>query len=225
MKKNLQAVLIDMDGLIFDTEVIHRLCWVLAGQSLGYEVNDEFFKRSTATTWERTLALLSELYGKDCPAEAFYQQKKDFFQDYINANATVLKKGFSELFQWLLTQPLKLGLVTSSRRSSVEHHFASRNELSSFDTVVTSEQVVNGKPDPEPYLLACRKLGVPPEATVVFEDSNNGIRSAYTAGCQAIMIPDYLPPEADVQEHAFSILKSLHDARALILSQFQIEQP
>ncbi|WP_051786088.1 HAD family hydrolase [Endozoicomonas numazuensis] len=225
MKNELKAVLFDMDGLIFDTEVIHRQCWILAGQSFGYEINDIFFKHSTATTGKKTLILLNELFGKDCPAEAFYQQKKDFYQEYINSHPTQTKKGFVELFQWLRSQPLKLGLVTSSRSTSVNHHFASRSELASFNVVVTSEQVVNGKPDPEPYLLACQKLEVAPEETVVFEDSNNGIRSAFKAGCRTIMVPDYLPPEEDVQQHTYAILDSLSDARPLLTDQFLIEEP
>ncbi|WP_062264686.1 HAD family hydrolase [Endozoicomonas arenosclerae] len=222
MKQKLEAVLFDMDGLIFDTEIIHRHCWKLAGQSFEYEVNDDFFKRCTATTGEKTLALLSELYGSHCPAESFYQHKKELFQDYINSHPTQTKAGFTELFQWLQSQPVKIGLVTSSRLTSVKHHFADRDEFESFETVITAEQVTQGKPDPEPYLMACKKLGVTPSEAVVFEDSNNGARSAFNAGCHAIMVPDYLPPEDDVQKHAFAILNSLKDARALLSEQFQM---
>jgi beta-phosphoglucomutase-like phosphatase (HAD superfamily) len=82
--------------------------------------------------------------------------------------------------------------------------------------IVTGEDVAQGKPDPEPYLLACSRLRLDTSQTIVFEDSNNGTRSAFRAGCNAVMIPDYFPPEDDVKHQAYAIFKTLNEAKALI---------
>lgn len=74
--------------------------------------------------------------------------------------------------------------------------------------------MTHGKPDPECYLLASKQLGVAAENCLVLEDSNNGMRSALSAGCQAIMVPDLLGPEADVEDGALAIVESLVEVMA-----------
>ena len=216
MLNELQAIIFDMDGLIFDTEKYHRACWQEAGKDFGYDIDEAFLKRCTSLTGQSTLKLIREMFGNQVPAEALHLHKRKLFNQKINLATIDLKPGFMELFEWLKAQPLKLGLVTSSRQSTVRHNFSGLNALDSFNVIVTGEQVTRSKPDPEPYSRACRLLGVAPEKVMVFEDSSNGCLSAIRAGCKAVMVPDYSSPIAEVQEQSHAILENLEQARGLL---------
>lgn len=216
MLNDLQAIIFDMDGLIFDTEKYHRACWKEAGQNFGYDIDDTFLKRCASLTGQNTLKLIREVFGKQFPAEAFHLHKRKLFNQKISVANIELKPGFAELFDWLKTQPVKLGLVTSSRQQTVHHNFSGLDALDSFNVIVTGEQVSRSKPDPEPYNKACRLLGINPARVMVFEDSNNGSLSAINAGCKAVMVPDFSAPIEEVAENAYAIIDSLEYARGLI---------
>ena len=86
--------------------------------------------------------------------------------------------------------------------------------LQYFDVIVSGDMVENGKPDPEIFLTCAAKLGIPEaefDKTYVIEDSHNGIRAAYAAGMQPVMIPDQLAPNEEMQQKAAAILPSLND--------------
>ena len=68
-----------------------------------------------------------------------------------------------------------------------------------FEAIVTSDMVENGKPAPDPYLLAASKLGVKPAYCIGVEDSINGVKSIHAAGMRAVMIPDMIPPTDEVR--------------------------
>ncbi|WP_194842442.1 HAD family phosphatase [Endozoicomonas sp. OPT23] len=216
MLNDLQAIIFDMDGLIFDTEKYHRACWQEAGKSFGYGIDDTFLKQCASLTGQNTLRLLKDTFGEQCPAEALHLHKRKLFNQKIGLATIELKPGFAELFSWLRAQPVKLGLVTSSRQQTVHHNFVGMDALDAFNTIVTGEQVTNSKPDPEPYSRACRLLGVDPAKVMVFEDSNNGALSAIRAGCKAVMVPDFSSPVEEVAEKAHAIIDSLEQARGLI---------
>ena len=82
-------------------------------------------------------------------------------------------------------------------------------DLPFFQEVITGEMVARGKPSPEIYQLACKKLGLRPEDALALEDSYNGIRSACEAGTKVVMIPDILTEDAPVRECLYGKMESL----------------
>lgn len=219
MNKPLQAVIFDMDGLIFDTEVIHRESWKAAANEYEVTLSDDFFKRAMSLSGHKTWTLLEEFLGADFPVKELHQRKRAIFKTKVQSQDIQIKPGFESLFDWLTSLPVKLGLVTSSRQEDVDHNFSNLDCLQHLDTVITSEQITNSKPDPEPYQKACQQLDVEPGRTIVFEDSNNGCRSAIAAGCNAIMVPDFAGPDPDVESGALAILDSLEQAKPFLLKQ------
>ena len=83
--------------------------------------------------------------------------------------------------------------------------------LDYFDTLVTGDEVRRGKPDPEHYVVAAARLGVAPETCWALEDSENGVRSALSAGCRVYQIPDLVPVSASVSHLGQTVLSSLVD--------------
>jgi HAD superfamily hydrolase (TIGR01509 family) len=184
---SLQAVLFDMDGLLIDSE------------PLWFEVETEVMTRlgGTWTPADQEALLGSSLdrsvrYFLDratVPAEP--AQVADWMSSGIVAK--VLERGVpvmpgaAELVATVAASGLPYALVTSSRRRFVDAVLA-RTGLR-FPLVVCGDDVTRGKPDPEPYLLATGKLGLPPGDCLVLEDSITGVTAAQAAGCFVVAVP------------------------------------
>jgi len=84
--------------------------------------------------------------------------------------------------------------------------------LERFDVITTCDDVELGKPHPQIFQVATSKLGILPANTLALEDSNNGMRSAMAAGLVAVMVPDLIGPDADVEKRAFAVVSQDGDA-------------
>ena len=100
--------------------------------------------------------------------------------------------GTAELLQWLAETNLPLGLGTSSEAEYVNRILENLGIKNYFKVIVTGDDVVRGKPDPEVYLKVARGLGVAPKECVVIEDAPNGVAAARAAGMQCWMVTDSL---------------------------------
>ncbi|MFC4587174.1 HAD family hydrolase [Sphaerisporangium corydalis] len=190
----MDAVLFDMDGLLVDTE------------KLWFRVESEVMRRLGA---EWTNADQENLVGGSMPATVAYMMARSgTAADPARLEAwllegvlTLLADGFepmpgaAELLAEVRASGVATGLVTSSTRPIAEAVLAGIGRAS-FDIVVTGDDVGRFKPDPEPYLLAARTLGVDPARCVVLEDSPNGVAAATAAGCAVVAVPSVLaiPP-------------------------------
>jgi HAD superfamily hydrolase (TIGR01509 family) len=103
----------------------------------------------------------------------------------------IVRSGARELLEEVAAAGVPYALVTGSQRPFTEAVLASTGF--SFPVVVTADDVTRTKPDPEPYLLASKRLGAAPANSVALEDSPNGVASATAAGCRVIAIPSLLP--------------------------------
>ncbi len=112
----------------------------------------------------------------------------------------------------LLAQRWPLGLASSSNREVIDAVLEAAGILRHFRVTVSSEEVEHGKPAPDVYLEAARRLGVEPSRCAAIEDSRNGILSARAAGMRVIAIPNsHYPPSEDVLVHADIVLQSLDE--------------
>jgi beta-phosphoglucomutase-like phosphatase (HAD superfamily) len=84
--------------------------------------------------------------------------------------------------------------------------------------VVAAGDYAQGKPAPDPFLLAAARLGVAPGLCLALEDSHNGVRSAAAAGTMTVMVPDLLEPTPEIAALAFAVLPDLHAVRRLLLA-------
>ena len=105
-----------------------------------------------------------------------------------------------------------LGLASSSNRPIIEHFLDASGLRPCFAVTVSSEEVAHGKPAPDVYVEAARRLGVAPKVCVAVEDSTNGIRSAATAGMRVIAVPNAeFPPAADAVAQAAAVVTTVRD--------------
>lgn len=206
-----KAIVFDLDGTLIDSEALVRESHFHAAQALGYSMSDAQFLGLVGMHREANDLQLKAYYGEDFPLERFIETTRAFVGD----RSAPLKAGALELMDALDDLGLSYGLATSSRRPWVERHFKTYNLAGRFRAVVTRQDVINGKPDPEPYLKASELLGFAPTDVLAIEDSHPGVRAAHAAGCITVMIPDLLQPDDEMRSKA-RVLTSLADIRPLL---------
>jgi beta-phosphoglucomutase-like phosphatase (HAD superfamily) len=106
-----------------------------------------------------------------------------------------------------------MAVATSSEMAFVETSLTRAGLAGRFSVIVTGSEVPNGKPAPDIYLEAARRLAVAPDHCIAFEDSEPGIRAAAAAGMIALLVPHWMPPSVAAAGAAYRVLPSLHEAR------------
>lgn len=213
-----KALLFDMDGLIFDTETVYKASWQYAATKMGYELTDDFYQGFIGVQDPDCERMLVEHFDTGFNLTN-YKAIRDAHYHEARQSGISFKEGFHDLFAEAKAQQLKIALVTSSHLPETKLNFGDTDYLSQFDLIITAEDVDNGKPQPDCYIMAYEKLALEAQDCLVLEDSNNGMRSGKAAGCKAAMIPDIVPPHQDVAESADYIFKSLNQVTELLKSQ------
>ncbi|HEY2894911.1 MAG TPA: HAD family hydrolase, partial [Pirellulales bacterium] len=165
---------------------------------------------------EATNRLLVEAYGATFPYAIFDEKCREIMKKRL-ADAVPVKRGAREFLMDLRARGIPRAVATSSRTPHAFGHLGQAGLLDLFDTIVTRDDVQNPKPHPEPYLLAARRLGVAPERCLGLEDSYSGVRAAHAAGLQTIMVPDLVPPTAEIEELCVAVMNNLVDVHRLAL--------
>ncbi|MDD7428563.1 MAG: HAD family phosphatase [Oscillospiraceae bacterium] len=207
------AVIFDMDGLIIDTEKLLIKYWVTAANEFGYPM-----KREHALHIRSLSGALAEPYLREAVCPDFdYKKVRSRRIELMNAdiakNGIELKKGIIPLLDELDRRHMQKAVCTATDLERTTRYLTSLNIFHRFDKVICGPMVEHGKPAPDIYLYACGELGESPERCLALEDSPNGVRSAYYAGCGVVMVPDLTEP---TEEDRKCILGEASDLEAVI---------
>ncbi len=206
-----KAIIFDMDGVIFDTEILTQEALQQVSNRYGEGDVSNFFPTTTGVSLAEAKALYRNFFGEDYPYEQRRAEMREYIAEYVRKNGMPIKKGADKVLSTLQNLGYKIGLATSSSRPSVEAHLKSSGFGKYFDTVVCGDEIEKGKPAPDIYLISCKKLGVEPCNTFAAEDSYNGVRSAAAAGLKVFMIPDLNPANAEMKSLSFAVLGSIKE--------------
>jgi HAD superfamily hydrolase (TIGR01509 family) len=210
----MKAIVFDMDGVLFDTEILCMKSWVAVAEKNGLPGMEDIFPQCIGLNANDSRRIVLDAYGEDFDYPGFRKQASVWFWDYIEQNGLPVKPGVGELLDWLKTMPIAVGLASSTKRESVCHHLEDAGIRDSFSVIVTGDMVEHSKPLPDIYLRACRELGVEPCQAYAIEDSPNGIRSAYAAGMRPLLVPDMLAPDEEIRGKSFCVFKDLNEVLA-----------
>ncbi len=194
------SVIFDMDGVLFDSERLYNEAWLRVGREMDLLDIETCIAHCVGRNGRDIRDYLLDKYGPGFPAEQFREEIRSTFSALVAADGLPLKPGVFEILSWLKASGITTGLATSTSHASAVRHLENAGLLSYFSAIVTGDMIRNGKPAPDIYLLACSRLGVPPENCFAIEDSPNGIRSAHAAGLKVIMVPDLIEPTPDIEE-------------------------
>lgn len=207
--KMARAIVFDMDGILFDTEKLCQDSWIEVANRRGLPDMEIIFPKCIGRNANDSRQIVLEAYGENFPYEDFREEASVWFWSYIEEKGLPVKEGVHELLKWLKENGWRIGLASSTRRSSVVNHLRQAGIEEFFEEIVTGDMVEHSKPLPDIYLLACSRLGVDPSEAYAIEDSPNGIRSAYRAGMSPIMVPDLIAPDEEMENLSICILRSL----------------
>jgi HAD superfamily hydrolase (TIGR01509 family) len=213
MPHSLQAVVFDMDGLMLDTERIYHSAFQAAGADLGYDFDEQLLLSTTGRTIPDCYWLIVEHFGPAFPLAVFEERWPHRWREEIARHGIPQKPGLIELLDWLDERQIPKAVATSTAWEDARFTLQSGGIAGRFALLVTGDQISNGKPAPDIYLLAAARLGIDPTRCAALEDSEAGVLAAATAGMTTIMVPDTQIPSPAVATRAALVAPSLHEAK------------
>lgn len=189
-----QAVLFDMDGLIFDSERLCYRAYLRAARAFGFQMNPALYMSLCGRIESEVVAGLKHAFGDDKDVatwRAYIKKQKNAVR--MEQNGRVGKKpGLLELLNYLQERRIPYALASSSARSLIDQYLEAEYLSHAFPHIMDGTSVRRGKPDPEIFLKAADLIGADPARTLVLEDSLAGIRAANAGGFTSGFIFDDL---------------------------------
>jgi beta-phosphoglucomutase-like phosphatase (HAD superfamily) len=181
-----QGYLFDCDGTIADSMPLHYVAWQKALTAWNCQFSERLFYEWGGFSVSEIVMLLNQKHGLKMPVEDVLKRKEEFyFKSLPNLKAV------PEVLEHINSSygRVPFAVVSGSTRESVTASLTSLGLIEKFEILVCAGDYRKGKPDPEPFLLAAARLGVKPEACLVFEDTDMGIKSAESAGMVSVRVP------------------------------------
>lgn len=195
----IEAIVFDMDGLLFDSERIVQRSWEEAGNQLGLEHMGETIYHTLGMNLAGRNHYFRNTIAKDFPCEEFAKQARIWFYKIVNEEGLPMKNGARKLLEYGKVNGYRMAIATSSRKEYALKNLKAAKIYDFFDAGVFGDMVQHAKPDPEIYLKACDSIGAYPANCIALEDAPAGIRAAYVAGMKPIMIPDLVAPTPEIE--------------------------
>jgi len=204
-----KAAIFDMDGLLIDSERIIMQACIQAAKDVGIIYTQaEFVELIGRSSPDASRIMAEQLNGVENLSKV-----GEGVERILGARNHVfpLKSGVVELLQYYQSNNVICGVASSSPITHIQHRLSHIGILDYFSSITSGQEVANGKPNPDIYLLAIDRLGVSVEECIAFEDSEPGAQAAITAGLKVVVVPDLKQPSDFVKENSFRVVESLAD--------------
>lgn len=220
--KNIEAVIFDMDGVIFDTERVYLDIWTKVFKKYKYKLERDVYISVMGTGRKNVMKVFTNRYGEDLPILDMYKEKDEMLLQVIESGQVPMKKGANEILKSLKDTGLKIALATSAKRDRLKKQLKMSEIEWIFDTVVCGDDVINGKPNPEIFLKAAKNISVNPENCIVIEDSAAGIKAAHSAKMIAIHVEDLKKANEEILNYCYKNFNNLFEIKEYLMKQVQL---
>ncbi len=212
----IKAVLFDMDGLMIDSEPLSLQAFNMVFRKYGkYLTEDESNKRYVGISDKDASQDMIKRFDLPMSAEELVLAKKDAYQQILKTHQIISQVGLFEILTNLHSSGYKIGIASGSSLKEIEIVINGLQISQLVDIYCSADEVENGKPAPDVYLLAAKKLGVSPADCLVLEDAPKGVQAAKSAGMICFAIPSNETKGLDFSQ-ADKVLNSLAEVFNLL---------
>ena len=212
----INAVVFDMDGLMLDTEwTTYRLSRENAAK-MGYDITLDLFKQTVGKRSPDTKLFYKSIFGDEFDFDLLRRMNLDGFWKFVEKNGVPKKPGIDELLAYLQDNGIKCAVASSTSREVAEDLLKRAGIYKYFSAGVFGNMVANGKPAPDIFIEAAKRLGIPCNECMCLEDSHNGIRAGCSAGMVTVMVPDMLPPNEEILQKVYTVADDLFEVIGII---------
>jgi HAD hydrolase, family IA, variant 3 len=207
----IKAVLFDMDGLMFDTERLYGRAWQNAAVLQGCKISDEAILKIKGANRALAYKILMEDAGEHFDIDKGRQKREEYIVAHIKEHGLTKKKGLDNLLKFLKNNNIKVCLASSTKREVAIRYLKMADVYKYFDDFTCGDDIENGKPAPDIFLKAAKKVNTDIEESLVLEDSINGINGGLAAGARVIMVPDTIAPTDEIKGKVDDIKTNLDE--------------
>jgi len=212
----LEAVIMDMDGTMIDTEPLHEAALYEALRKVGLDSRQVVIEELWGLSVNASVPVMRKWYGEKFDAEDYLRIFRGELRRTLSTKSIPMKTGVVEFLDRMQQAGLDLAVASSSDRSTIDLSLAQVGLSGYFSQFVGGDEVEHGKPAPDIFLKAAEQLGVSPQACLVVEDSPPGVAAASRAGMHVYWVPDgHMPNDPDCSQ-AKGVYRDLHEALAAV---------
>lgn len=206
---SIKAIIFDMDGLMIDSERLYFDVERALARNYGKEVSDETLMKMMGRSPLEAMSIYAMDLGFDISSEELLRLRNDMFVDRLRNEVSAMKGLYEMLNRF--EGKLKMAIATGSPEEFLRIVIDKLKIEKYFDVLQPSDEIKEGKPNPEIYLKAAEKLKVLPSECIVLEDSCNGALAGKRAGCYTIAVPSEYTCKQDFSFVDY-IARDLYDA-------------
>jgi len=219
------AIILDMDGLILDTETTYFIAWQHAAFELGYAMSDVFCATLSGLPFSVIELKLTEYFSAEFPVTEFYALSGQLWRDKVEREGIAVKKGGHDLLHVLQETQTPFCLATNSPEFNAREclQYAGIEDL--FSIIVCRDHVRKPKPAADIFLRAATKMQQPIQSCLVVEDSLTGLLAANNANAFSVLIPSTPDVDAKMQALAGIVLNDLFELCLLLQGKYDCSNP
>ena len=210
-----EGVVFDVDGLMLDTEQLELNLYVTISARLGWPTPLEMLGNTIGRSDEYAQAFYKKTYGDDYPFREIWTAVLEEETRYGNTNGLPLKKGLLILLDKLKSLGVPLAVATSNKSKRAQWKLERGGIADRFKVFACGDEVEHGKPAPDIFLLAAKKLGIKPKNCIGFEDSAAGLTGMAAAGIPSVFIRDLSEPPPEILAGVWRQCSDLEEAALL----------
>lgn len=207
----IRALIFDMDGLLVDSEPLAAKAMDTFLARYGLQRRHEVHSKLLGRRLGDAISIVRDAYQIDRPLEALVEEYGELRVESLRGNL-VRMPGVEAVIDFGRAAGLRLALATSGIRAHASVSLEETGLAGLFDAEVTGDEVARGKPEPDLFLAAAAKIGIDPDACVVFEDAPNGVAAARSAGMTVAAVPNSLSTGLEFNVKPDVVLRSLCEA-------------
>lgn len=216
----IKAVLFDMDGLMVDTESLSTEAFINSAKAQGYNMTKEetlkvlgFTKANIYQFW------IDYFQGTNVDGKKLVDDHYEYIENVLYTVGPEKMPYVEELLKYLKENNYKIAVASSSDTADIKNNLEKTKLEKYIDEIASGAEVENGKPAPDVFLLAAKRLGVDPKDCLILEDSKAGIKAGKASGAMVFMVPDMFTVDEECEDTADRILTNLGEVIEILEGQ------